>query len=445
MKIAIIGAGYVGLVTGIGLASLGHDVICTDISEQKINTLLSGKLPIYEQGLYELLLQARSRNRISFTVSIEKSIRESDILFICVGTPSSPDGKADLSQIRSAVKQIGRHGVKDQLIVMKSTVPVGTCDDIADFLDKNHPEKPFIDVVHNPEFLRQGNAVQDFFHPDRIIIGTQVQKAQDLMARVYESLYSTMLFCDRRSAELIKYSSNAFLAMKISFINMIAQLSDSLGINVEDVANGMGADRRIGPSFLKAGAGYGGSCFPKDIRALKEMAKLVGCKLPLLDATEKINEERPRYILQKLRDYLGDLNGRRIALLGLTFKPMTDDIRESPSLKVSRLCLEQGAYVHSFDPLVKKSPIPGLILEGSIDDAIHGSDAVVILTEWDHFLQINWSEANKKLRFPLIIDGRNLFSTEEMHPVAKDNELIYVSVGRPVIDGRQKRDGVINF
>jgi UDPglucose 6-dehydrogenase len=321
-----------------------------------------------------------------------------------------------------------------KLLVIKSTVPVGTCDSVEALLHNSTARSRMIDVVHNPEFLRQGNAVQDFLHPDRIVVGCKTEEARTIMNDLYAGISSPIYHCDRRSAELIKYGSNAFLAMKISFINMMANLSDELGIDVDEVAAGIGSDRRIGPHFLQSGIGYGGSCFPKDMKAIRALGTAVGCELPLIEAAERINVRQPQVIVGKLKNSLQTLKGSRIALLGLTFKPMTDDIRESPSLTVCRMCLAEGAIVHAYDPIIRHYPIQEVVLHGDMYSAIDACDAIVLLTEWNEFRLLDWSRVSKSVRNGLIVDGRNMLSHSGMSSVCEQFGMTYLSVGRPAID-----------
>ncbi|MCF6093711.1 UDP-glucose/GDP-mannose dehydrogenase family protein [Microaerobacter geothermalis] len=435
MKITVIGTGYVGLVTGACLAHMGHDVICADISVEKIATLQSGGLPIWEHGLKGIIDGARNENRIQFTTDMAQAIQESEVLFIAVGTPSLPDGNADLSQLWSIVVQIATVSQSDKTIVIKSTVPVGTSDEVEAVLRHLSSDPLHFEVVSNPEFLRQGNAVYDFLHPDRIVIGCSSSRARKTMSLIYKDFSVPIQFCDRRSAEMIKYASNTFLAMKISYINMIAGLSEKVGANVDEVARGMGLDRRIGPSFLQAGIGYGGSCLPKDTSALLALGKRLDHELPLVEAAVKINKEQSQLIIKKLRHSLGSLNQKRIAILGLSFKPMTDDIREAPSLSVIRQCLKEGAIIRAYDPLVHDYPLKDITLCHDEYSAIQFCDAIVILTEWEQFRHLDWERISQKLRLPLIVDGRNIFSLKQMEAICEKYGLIYFSVGRPTIFG----------
>lgn len=438
MRVAVIGTGYVGLVAGACLAHLGHSVICSDSSAEKIAVLASGGLPIWEQGLYELLGEAMELNRIRFTTDIKEAVEASDIIIICVGTPLGSDGEADLTPLWSVVTQIALHSSGEKYVIVKSTVPVGTSDEIDQWL-RSFPPKQGIDVIHNPEFLRQGTAIHDFCRPDRIVAGCRTENARSVITDLYKDVPAPIHFCDRRSSELIKYASNAFLAMKISFINMIADFSEQTGAHVDVVAEGIGMDHRIGAAFLQAGIGYGGSCFPKDIQAFRAMGQRHDCPLPLLDSTESINRRRPQLLLDKLRNALGSLKGKRIALLGLTFKPMTDDLREAPSLRISKMCLEQGAAVHAYDPFAGDYPVPEVVVHRDMYDAIDSSDALVILTEWEQLHYLDWRIVSKKLRSRLVIDGRNIFSWEEMQHIAKTYGITYLSVGRPPIHAAARR------
>ncbi|MDF2717824.1 MAG: nucleotide sugar dehydrogenase [Paenibacillus sp.] len=433
MKITVIGSGYVGLVAGACYASLGHEVICADSDSGKIGLLASGKLPIFEEGLEPLLKKALADGRIRFTNELDWSIGESDILFITVGTPSRSDGEADLTALWSVVNRIAQSGGGRKLLVIKSTVPVGTCDSVEALLRDNAARSRVVDVIHNPEFLRQGNAVLDFLSPDRIVVGCNTEEARLAMKELHAGIPAPVQYCDRRSAELIKYASNAFLAMKVSYVNMIANLSDKLGVDVEEVAEGIGSDRRIGPRFLQSGIGYGGSCFPKDMKALQTLGRAVGCELPLIDAAERINAAQPNVILDKLKSVLPTLRGARIALLGLAFKPMTDDIREAPSLAVSRLLAVEGAIIHAYDPMVRRYPIREATLHNDIYSAIRACDAIVLLTEWDEFRFLDWQKVRETIRTGLIVDGRNMLSLGGMKAVSEAYGMTYLSVGRPAV------------
>ncbi|MBO8171850.1 MAG: UDP-glucose/GDP-mannose dehydrogenase family protein [Bacillaceae bacterium] len=433
MRIGVFGCGYVGLVSGVCFAHMNHQVICADVSAEKIATLKTGGLPIWEQGLQELLEDVIDRGKISFTTDMAHTIQNSDILLIAVGTPSLPDGTANLSYVWSVVEAIAEYTDHHKLIVVKSTVPVGTSDAIKTYLDEYGLKDKIIDVVHNPEFLRQGNAVHDFLHPDRIVIGYEQDESRRIMNELYEEFPSPIQFCNRKSAELIKYAANGFLAMKISYINMLARLSDQLGADIEQVARGIGGDRRIGPSFLKAGIGYGGSCFPKDTKALISLARSVESELPLIEATVDINETQPRYLFHKLEEQMQHFEGKQIALLGLTYKALTDDIREAPSLEISKRLMEKGAHVKAYDPLIRDYPIPEVSLQPDVISCVTDSDAAIILTDWEEFKRLDIPDLVARMNNPLIVDGRNLFSPDQMRKWAEEIDLAYVSVGRPII------------
>jgi len=453
VKISVIGTGYVGLVSAVCLANLQHDVICADISIDKIATLASGGLPLFEIGLAKMLKTAQDQARIAFTTNIAAAIMASDLLIVTVGTPSSANGEANLAALWTVVEQIAEHTsqnqMKQKLLIIKSTVPVGTCDQIAEFLmNKN---AAISDVVHNPEFLRQGSAVHDFYHPDRIVIGFENEQSLLHIQPLFKGFKAPQMNCSRKSAELIKYAANAFLAMKISYINMLADLSENLGTNIDDIAKGIGSDPRIGNAFLQAGVGFGGSCFPKDIRSLKAVGESVGISLPLIEATETINNMRAERIVTKLRKELGTLKGKRIALLGLAFKPMTDDVREAASLELSRLCIAEGATIHAFDPIVHQFPVDNVAMQPNPYSAIEGSDAVLLLTEWKVIRELNWTRVVGMLSYPLIIDCRNMLDWHEMNTLSQIYGLVYLSIGRPPIQSlsmfetpRESMSNIIN-
>ncbi|MDN4594652.1 UDP-glucose dehydrogenase family protein [Polycladomyces subterraneus] len=426
MIVTVLGLGYVGLTTAAGLAELGHYVVGVDIDNDKIEMLNRGDVPIWEPELAPLIAKNRQAQRLAFTTDVQKAASQSDVILVAVGTPAGPDGKPDLTQLERAVSDLTSCLPSDALLIIKSTVPVGTTDQIATRLRR--------DVVHNPEFLRQGSAVHDFFHPDRIVIGCGSEWAAERIRRLYQGITAPMIVSDRRSAEMIKYTANAFLAMKISYINMIADLCESLDANVEDVARGIGADHRIGHAFLQAGAGYGGSCFPKDTHALLYLGAQTGCSLPLVESADRINQLRPQRLVTKAEHALGTLRGKHISLLGLTYKPQTDDVRSAPSIAVSRLLLEQGANVHAYDPRARRFPIEQVEICPDVETAVHDADAVMILTEWDEFRHLDWRRLLPILRCPVIIDGRNLYRLEEMRKLGVAYPLRYLSVGRPEVN-----------
>ncbi|MFS0674974.1 UDP-glucose dehydrogenase family protein [Ornithinibacillus sp. 179-J 7C1 HS] len=431
MKIAVIGTGYVGLVTGVSLAEIGHEVTCLDIDEAKVDLLRSGKSPIYEEGLEELLRKNIDNGRINFTTSYEEGLKDKEAIYIGVGTPQSEDGSADLRYIHAAGDSIGEHLKNDAIIVIKSTVPIGTNEYIRDYITSRLKHNVSIQIVSNPEFLRQGSAVHDTFHGDRIVIGSENQDALEKIEEVNKPFGIPILKTDLRSAEMIKYASNAFLATKISFINEIANLCEHLGANIENVTKGMGMDKRIGEFFLNAGIGYGGSCFPKDTNALISIGKSVNYQMPILQSVVDVNENQKRIIIDKLKKRFGSLNGLNIALLGLSFKPNTDDMREAPSIPVSKALIQEGVNVKAYDPVAMdnaKKVIPSEVqFQDSIESAVEGADCLVILTEWKDFITFGLENYKVKLKNPIIFDGRNCFNVQD----ATSLGIEYYSIGRP--------------
>lgn len=397
MKISVIGTGYVGLTTGICLAEMGHEVLCMDVDEQKIANLRQGKIPIYEPGLEELL----SKNNLTFSTNIQEAIEFGEVVFSAVGTPMGQDHKADLKYVKAVAKSFGKHAKDYKVFVNKSTVPVGTAE-ICRKIIKEQTDQKF-DIVSNPEFLREGTAVQDTLHPDRIVLGTDSEKAKEKLTELYQQNKEKILFTDIKSAEIIKYSSNAFLATKISFINEIANFCEKTGGNIEDIAKGMGLDSRISNKFLRAGIGYGGSCFPKDVQALIETGKEHDYSFEIIQATEKVNLKQKSLLFHKLRKHISDLNGKTIALLGLAFKPHTDDMREAPSLTIAKLLAEEGAKIQAYDP-ASKHPLNNCT---SAEEATQNADAVLLITEWPEFQELDWSKIASTMKTPLVLDGRN--------------------------------------
>jgi len=420
MKIGVIGAGYVGTTTSLVFAKYGYQVTIMDTNQEKIKTLYQSKLPFYEDGLEELLQDYIVEERLSFTNSIEEIIKQCDILFVTVGTPSLENGKADLSYVEDVVTQIAQQMEDYKVIVIKSTVPVGTGEKLKGILKKElkirNKALPF-DFVSNPEFLREGKALFDAMYPDRIVIGCESVKAREIMKELYKEVNTTILFTTLKEAEMIKYASNAFLATKISFMNELARLCDGKGVNVNQVARGMGLDKRIGPDFLQAGIGYGGSCFPKDIKALLALASEIDIPMPILQAVTDVNETQSQWFMKKVKIELGSLEEKRIAILGLTFKPKTDDIREAPSLKIMDYLLKNKASITAYDPQgsehVKKIH-PTVTYTLSPLDALEGADAVLLLTEWKEVLDIDWKNAKSLLSTPVLFDGRNALDPFEM-------------------------------
>ena len=432
MKLCMIGTGYVGLVSGVCFSDLGNDVICVDKDKDKINLLLQGKIPIYEPGLSELVVKNLKNKRLSFSTNLQKSVRDSDIIFICVGTPTKKNGSsADLSQIYNVAKEISLSINKFKIIITKSTVPVTTGDEIEKIIAKKNIKKKF-SIVSNPEFLREGEAIRDFSYPDRIVVGSNDKKSNRILKNLYNPLISKgakYLNTSRRAAELIKYASNAFLATKITFINEIANLCENTGINVEDISIGMGLDKRIGSRFLRAGPAYGGSCFPKDTKAIISTADKFKSNLSVIKSVVKSNENRSNILLKRVQQILNNkIKNKKISFLGVTFKANTDDMRDSSSLVMIPSLSKKGAIIKYYDPTGIKSEFiknKNVKYENSIKKTIVGSDLVIIHTEWNDFKSINFRSLSKKKKF-IIYDMRNLYSSEKM----KEQGLKYFSVGR---------------
>ena len=431
-KITIIGTGYVGLVSGAGLAEFGHQVACLDIDENKIKNLNSGKIPIYEPGLENLVRKNVQDKRLAFSSDIEKNIIESNIIFIAVGTPQDENGKADLKAVKSVVDLVAKNLNNYKIICTKSTVPVGTGKWIESLIRSINPNLEF-DYVSNPEFLREGAAVNDFLSPDRVIIGSRTEKAFNEMKEVYRPLYineTPILSTSIETAEMIKYASNSFLALKISYINEIANLCEEVGADVHQVAKAMGQDGRISSKFLHPGPGFGGSCFPKDIEALYALGKEKNIELNTIDATIKTNKNQKKRILNKLLRLLNNqVTGKKIAVLGLSFKPNTDDIRESPSLYIISELSKLGAVVDAYDPVAIenfKSMHQNINYSGSWKECVKDADACIVLTEWNEFRGMDLNELKSLLKTPILIDAKNIFSIEKLK-LLKFN---YDNVGR---------------
>jgi len=433
MRIAMIGTGYVGLVSGACFADFGHVVTCVDKDEGKIERLRQGEIPIFEPGLDQLVAQNVREGRLQFETDSAEAIRTADAVFIAVGTPSRRgDGHADLSYVHAAAREIAELMDGFTVVVTKSTVPVGTGDEIERIIREIRPDADF-SVVSNPEFLREGAAINDFKRPDRVVVGTEDPRAGEVMAEVYRPLNlneTPMLFTDRRTSELIKYASNAFLAMKITFINEIADLCEKAGANVQEVARGIGLDNRIGSKFLHPGPGYGGSCFPKDTLALVRTAHDVGAQMRLVETTVEINAARKKAMAARVAAALGgDLEGKTVGLLGLTFKPNTDDMRDAPSLDVAPALQAMGARVQAFDPEGMDEAahlLPGVIFKDGPYAAAEGADAVVILTEWDQFRALDLDQLMQVMRQPVMVDLRNVYRPADM----RARGFQYSSVGR---------------
>jgi UDPglucose 6-dehydrogenase len=434
MRIAMIGTGYVGLVSGACFADFGHEVACVDKDAKKIAALRAGKIPIFEPGLDELVARNVKERRLSFTTELEPAVREAEVVFVAVGTPARRgDGHADLSFIFEAVREVANCMVDRAVIVTKSTVPVGTGDEIERIVREVRPDAG-IAVVSNPEFLREGAAITDFKRPDRIVVGAEDAHARQVMIEVYRPLYLNappLLFTGRRTAELIKYAANAFLATKITFINEIADLCEAVGADVQEVARGIGLDNRIGPKFLHAGPGFGGSCFPKDTVALIRTAQEADAPINIVETVISVNEARKQSLAKRVIDACGgSVEGKIVAVLGLAFKPNTDDMREAPSLALIPALLAAGAVVRAHDPqsVAQAKPLlPGVAFSAGPYEAVEGADALVIVTEWDAYRALDLDRIKQSMKDPVVVDLRNIYRPEEM----ADKGFRYWSVGRP--------------
>ncbi|NLF00058.1 MAG: UDP-glucose/GDP-mannose dehydrogenase family protein [Anaerolineales bacterium] len=428
-SITVVGVGYVGLVTAVCFADLGNRVVCVDINEEKIENLRRGVMPIYEPGLEELVARNVRAGRLAFSTSYSEALQEAEFVFIAVGTPEGVDGEADLRYVRMAARSIAEVADHPIIIVNKSTVPVGTGDWVADIVREHRNKEADVAVVSNPEFLREGSAISDFMNPDRIVLGSLSPEAAERVAQLYLPLRAPIMITDLRTAEMIKYASNAFLATRISFINEIANMCEALGADVKEVAKGMGYDKRIGHAFLDAGLGYGGSCFPKDVRALAYMGQIKGCHPQLLHAVMEINSDQRRSVVRKLEQMLGSLRGRTIGLLGLAFKPNTDDMREAPSAHIARMLLTAGARVRGYDPVamgVAARVLPEVDLAQDPYALAADSDAIVIVTEWNEFKHLDLQRIRASMRRPVLIDGRGIYDPHRM----KDLGFEYRGIGR---------------
>ncbi|MFY0802781.1 UDP-glucose dehydrogenase family protein [Peribacillus frigoritolerans] len=434
MKIAVLGTGYVGLSTGVCLSEIGHNVICIDTDEQKIKSLRQGISPIYEPGLENLLIQNAAAGRLLFTTSHREALNGAEIIIIAVGTPQMDDGGADLSYIVQAAKDIAANLVQSSVVVIKSTVPVGTNDFIKSIIEEHRNESVTFNMVSNPEFLRQGSAVMDTMQADRIIIGSENDEAAKKVQEMYRPLNVPFILTSIRSAEMIKYASNAFLATKISFINEVANLCGVVGADVKDVAKGMGKDKRIGEAFLQPGIGYGGSCFPKDVKALLHTANLNGVHFSLLKETVAINDFQQELLVTKAINRLGDLKGKKVAMLGLAFKPETDDMREAPSIKIARSLTKLGAEVVAYDPVAvdnAKNILGDTIrFASTVREAAVNADAVFIVTEWKEFRLLDLKTLTTTMRRPIVFDGRNCLEEDRIRACKK---IEYYPIGRPAI------------
>lgn len=432
MEIAVAGTGYVGLVTGVCLASKGHHVTCVDVDEQKLAMLNEGRTPIYEPGLQELMEE--NRERLTFTADYEKAYQKAEVIFIGVGTPEKKDGSANLTYVYKVAKQIAESVCRDCVVVIKSTVPIGTNDKIEAYI-KNHLKNDIkIWVASNPEFLSQGTAVRDTLHASRIVIGVENPEAARILEEVYKDFEAYKLVTNRRSAEMIKYASNDFLALKISYVNEIANLCEIVGADIQDVTRGMGFDARIGDRFLNAGIGYGGSCFPKDTKALSWLASFNDNELKTIKAAIEVNESQKVKLYKKARKYYEDFSDLTVAVLGLTFKPGTDDLREAPSLVNIPLFLEDGARVKAWDPVgvpnYRKLYPDEILYCATIEETLQDADLCLIFTEWEEVKNLDVSAFEKYMKRPIVLDGRNCYDLDAF----RDTHILYESIGRPVID-----------
>lgn len=429
MKISIIGSGYVGLVSGACFAELGNQVVCADNNAQKVASLKQGRVPIYEPGLEELIRHNLRRKRLRFTSNIQDAVDASGVIFIAVGTPSLESGEADLTGIEHVARMIARHMDGYRLIVEKSTVPVETGEWVRHTIQTYLRRKVTFDVASNPEFLREGSAINDFMHPDRIVLGVESKKARDLLAALYKPLKAPLVMTDIKSAELIKHASNSFLATKISFINAVARICDIVGADVLEVAEGMGLDTRIGRSFLSPGIGYGGSCFPKDLDAFINISEKLGYEFGLLKAVKAINEAQVEFVLGKLKDHLWIIKGKTIAVLGLSFKPNTDDIRNAPAVTLITRLQAEGAAIRAYDPEAVAKAKTVLSKVTFCRDAYHacqGADCLLLVTDWDEFKELDFLRLKRLLKRPLVVDGRNIYDPGMLQRLG----ISYVGMGR---------------
>jgi UDPglucose 6-dehydrogenase len=436
MRLTVVGAGYVGLTTAVCFAHLGNEVMVVEKLPEKVQALKRGEVPFYEPGLEEMLRESQRLGRLSFTTDLKEGLGFSDVIFICVGTPQKPDGSADLSQVEEVARETARFMEGYKLLVEKSTVPVNTHKLIKRTVERYLKRRGKIlefDVASNPEFLREGSAVRDFLEPDRIVIGVESERARQIMEELYKDFKCPIIFTDPATSELIKHASNSFLAMKISYINMVADLCEKVGADVRLVAEGMGYDKRIGREFLRAGIGWGGSCFPKDIKAFIKMAKDHGVDFSLLEEVDKINQRRAVQFVEKVKSVLWSLKDKTLAVWGLSFKPNTDDIREAPSLRLVSMLLKEGARLKLYDPKAmenfKRLYPPGKDLDYAPDmySAVEGASVLLIFTEWDEFQKANLSKVKELMELPIIIDGRNVYEPEVVRGLGFE----YYGVGVP--------------
>lgn len=438
MKISVAGTGYVGLVAGVCFAEKGHNVICVDVDEKKVELMKQGKSPIYEEGLEELLEKNYKAGKLDFTTDYKKAYKDADAIFIGVGTPEQPDGSANLSYVATVSRQIAESVEKDCIVVVKSTVPIGTNDKVEQFIKDSLVHDVKIEVASNPEFLAQGHAVRDTLEAKRIVIGTETKHAEEVLKEIYKPFNLPIVSVNRRSAEMIKYASNDFLALKISYMNDIANLCELVGADIEDVAEGMSYDPRIGESFLHAGIGYGGSCFPKDTKALKYLAKQHGYKLKTVEAAVDVNTEQKTRLFKKASERMITFKGLKVAVLGLTFKAGTDDLREAPSLDNIKLLLENGAdKIYAYDPVgienYKKKYPTEITYVNNPEEALKDANICFVFTEWGEIKEIKPKKFKKLMKTPLVYDGRNIYDLEDMEKAGVE----YYSIGRKSINSKK--------
>ncbi len=428
-RISVVGTGYVGLVTGACFADLGNQVACIDIDADKVARLRRGEMPIYEPQLEEVVQRNLAAGRLLFTTDYAEGLAQAEFVFIAVNTPAGPEGEADMGQAQAAATSIAEHLRGHAIIVNKSTMPIGAGDWVAAILERRVAPGVEFEVVSNPEFLKEGSAVTDFQAPDRVVLGANDRAAAERVAGLYQPLKCPVMITDIRTAEMIKYASNAFLATKISFINEISAICERLGADVRQVASGMGYDRRIGAAFLDAGVGYGGSCFPKDVRALEHMASVHGSHPQLLRTVMDINRDQKRVVIHKLREVLGGLQDRTIGVLGLAFKPNTDDLRDAPALEIIHLLRHEGAHVRAYDPAAMpkaRELLPDVQFGRDAYEAAAGCDAVVMVTEWNEFKQLDMPRLRAGMALPVLVDGRNIYEPEDMTRLG----FTYAGIGR---------------
>ena len=432
MKITIVGSGYVGLVTGTCFSELGNEVICADSDSAKVDLLKKGGVPIYEPGLDELIKKNVKSGRLTFTTDIKKAVSGSEVVFICVGTPPRDDGSADLTGIEKVSKDIAEHVDSYKLIVEKSTVPVETGEWVRRTISKFNKSGSEFEIASNPEFLREGSAIKDFMNPDRVVIGVESERAEKLLRDLYEPLNTKIVVTNIKGAEIIKHAANSFLATKISFINALSNICEKTGADVEQVAEGIGLDSRINKHFLKAGIGFGGSCFPKDLKAFIHISENLGYDFGLLKEVDKINEKQKDLAMEKIRKMLWNISGKVIAVWGLAFKPDTDDIRSAPSIEIIKRLLLEGGRIKAYDPVAMDNSRVELEGDGDIEfcsdvySAAEGADCVIVMTEWNEFKEVDWDRIKKEMTQPFILDGRNMYDPKKLTELG----FTYVGIGR---------------